>query len=99
MKLRVCPDCAEKLNYKSLKKEENPVESKPEPEKIEKESLQVDEPSVSISLGEKKWAEEIQILKSMGFGNDTIYFGPRCVALLEKYKGELAMVINELLQN
>jgi len=48
------------------------------------------------SVGEVKWAEAIELLTNMGFANGP-YSGPRFVVLLEKYNGDLALVINDLL--
>jgi len=52
----------------------------------------------TLSIGEQKWKGEIEELRSMGFGLNIEYFGPKCVVLLEKYKGELNAVMDELLQ-
>jgi len=50
----------------------------------------------SVSVGEIKWKEAIDILKQMGFG-DATYFGPKCVVLLERHNGDLTKVITDLL--
>jgi hypothetical protein len=63
---------------------EQPKEAAPEPEPI-------------LSAGEVKWKESIELLKNMGFGG--VYFGPKCVVLLEKHKGDLPSVINDLLRD
>jgi len=65
---------------------------------LEKE---VQEPSTvhtpQLCVGELKWNEKIQFLKSMGFGQDDTLFGPRCVGLFEKYSGDITQVIDDLL--
>jgi hypothetical protein len=65
---------------------------------MEEESPSSPSPPIqpTVSVGEKKWATSIEELKSMGFGQSTEYFGPRCVVLLEKYKGDINSVIDEL---
>jgi len=66
-------------------------------------TMEVESPSQptvqpTLSVGEQKWLNAIEDLKSMGFEQGMEYFGPRCVILLEKYHGDLNAVINELVQ-
>jgi len=77
----------------------NPIEedwTKVEENKEEPKQESLPEAPV-LSVGEQKWADSIHLLQNMGFGGE--FFGPRCVVLLEKYNGDLAFVINDLLTN
>lgn len=68
----------------------------PEPEPVS-EPEPIPEPEPVLSAGEVKWKESIELLKNMGFGG--VYFGPKCVVLLEKHNGDLPSVINDLLRD
>jgi hypothetical protein len=84
---------------KEQPKEEKPKEVPAVPNTIEDDWTQVEKPAEPVlSVGELKWKDAIELLRGMGFGNEEEYFGPRCVALLEKHNGDVYAVITELLR-
>eukprot|EP01118_Nematostelium_gracile_P002007 TRINITY_DN1208_c0_g1_i3.p1 TRINITY_DN1208_c0_g1~~TRINITY_DN1208_c0_g1_i3.p1 ORF type:complete len:366 (+),score=124.20 TRINITY_DN1208_c0_g1_i3:142-1239(+) len=52
-----------------------------------------------LSVGEQKWAHMITPLREMGLGQNDPFFGVRCVALFERFNGDIDAVIDQLFQN
>jgi tetratricopeptide (TPR) repeat protein len=97
----------ETIVTKEAPKEEKATPPKEEPIQVDSNLIEDDWTQVNsteekpaepiLSVGEQKWKDSIELLRGMGFGNQE-YFGPRCVALLEKHQGDICSVITELLK-